>query len=276
MEKLAAGDFASLNVTVPGAVDLPELFKMAMTGGDLSRPRSHQRRAHRGDHQVGATPTKVYDLTLADVRVSNLAVTHAAGSETLDYNMSLDYRRIALVTNGIDGSGKPVKNGESGYDVTNHTEIAPFSLGLTPGDGELVRGGIRYFLRLDGVDGDWRVGDRYFEVNSLDFDIEGAGHAGKKSTWSPLTLTLDSNAALAPLLTKAATGQFFKDATLIGVRADGEPMISSWTWPLFVTKVEDVAGGRLTVDLDVGALTIQPFTVDRLAISFAGIRFPMG
>jgi VCBS repeat-containing protein len=195
-----------------------------------------------------------------------LAVTHAAGSETLDYNMSLDYRRIALVTNGIDGSGKPVKNGEFGYDVTNHTEIAPFSLGLTPGDGlSSFGGGIRYFLRLDGVDGDWRVGsDRYFEVNSLDFDIEGAGHAGKKSTWSPLTLTLDSNAALAPLLTKAATGQFFKDATLIGVRADGEPVISQLDLAfVFVTKVEDVAGGRLTVDLDVGALTIQQFTVDR-------------
>jgi type VI protein secretion system component Hcp len=142
MEKLAAGDFASLNVTVPGAVDLPELFKMAMTGGDLAPPHGPITGVHiEGITRVGATPTKVYDLTLANVRVSNLAVTHAAGSETLDYNMSLDYRKIALVTNGIDGSGKPVKNGEFGYDVTNHTEIAPFSLGLTPGDGLSSFGG---------------------------------------------------------------------------------------------------------------------------------------
>ena len=141
MEKLAAGDFASLNVTVPGAVDLPELFKMAMTGGDLAGHGPIRGVHIEGITRVGATPTKVYDLTLADVRVSNLAVTHAAGSETLDYNMSLDYRRIALVTNGIDGSGKPVKNGEFGYDVTNHTEIAPFSLGLTPGDGLSSFGG---------------------------------------------------------------------------------------------------------------------------------------
>jgi VCBS repeat-containing protein len=266
MEKLAAGDFASLNVTVPGAVDLPELFKMAMTGGDASGNGVITGVHIEGITRVGATPTKVYDLTLANVRVSNLAVTHAAGSETLDYNMSLDYRKIALVTNGIDGSGKPVKNGEFGYDVANHTEIAPFSLGLTPGDGlSSFGGGTRYFLRLDGVDGDWRVGsDRCFEVNSLDIDLEGTGHAGKKSTWSPLTLTLDSNAALAPLLTKAATGQFFKDATLIGVRADGEPVMSQLNLALvFVTKVDDVAGGGLTVNLDVGALTIQQFTVDR-------------
>ena len=137
-------------------------------------------------------------------------MTHAAGSETLDYNMSLDYGRISLVTNGIDGSGKPVKNGEFGYDVTNHTEIAPFSLGLTPGDGSSFGSASRYFLRLDGVDGDWMLDKRYFEVNSFDFDIEGAGHAGKKSTFSPLTLTLDSNTALAPLLTMAATGQHFE------------------------------------------------------------------
>src|SRR5262245_58013818 len=130
MEKRAAGDFASLNVTVPGAVDLPELSKMAMTGGDLAGSGLIRGVHIEGITRVGATSTKVYDLTLADVRVSNLGVTRAAGSETLDYNMSLDYGKIALVTNGIDGSGRPVKNGEFGYDVANHTEIAPFSLGL--------------------------------------------------------------------------------------------------------------------------------------------------
>ena len=67
----------------------------------------------------GRNATKVYDLSLADVTVSDVAVTHAAGSESLEYGLSLDYGKIALVTNGIDGSGNPVKNGEFGYDVTN-------------------------------------------------------------------------------------------------------------------------------------------------------------
>jgi type VI protein secretion system component Hcp len=277
MEKLAAGDFASLNVTVPGAVDLPELFKMAMTGSDLAGHGLIRGVHIEGITRVGATPTKVYDLILADVRVSNLGASHAAGGETLDYSLSLDYGKIALVTNGIDGSGKPVKNGEFAYDVTNHTEIAPFSLGLTPGDGlSSFGGGTRYFLKLDDVDGDVDGGDvriggeDWFEVNSLDFDIEGTGLAGKKPTWSPLTLTLDSNSALAPLLTKAAAGQHFKDATLVGVRADGPGFSQLDLAMVFVTKVEEVTGGGLTVNLDFGALKIQQLTQDQ----FGGVHPP--
>ncbi len=81
-------------------------------------------------------------------------MSHAAGSESADYSLSLDYGKIALVTNGIDGSGKPVKNGEFAYDVTNHTEIAPFSVGLTPGTESSFMSGSRYFLQLDGVAGE--------------------------------------------------------------------------------------------------------------------------
>ena len=66
-------------------------------------------------------------------------------ARTSSYSLSLDYGKIALVTNGIDGSGKPVKNGEFAYDVTNHTEIAPFSLGLTLGTREPVCVGIQVF-----------------------------------------------------------------------------------------------------------------------------------
>ena len=62
-----------------------------------------------------------------------MAVTNAAGSDSLEYSLSLDYSKIALVTNGIDGSGQPIENGEFGYDVTTHTKIAPFSLGLQLG-----------------------------------------------------------------------------------------------------------------------------------------------
>ena len=65
MEKLAAGDFASLNVTVPAGVELADVMKMATIG---ARPSD-------GVHIEGFTAggrdaTKVYDLTLADVTVS--------------------------------------------------------------------------------------------------------------------------------------------------------------------------------------------------------------
>ena len=61
-------------------------------------------------------------------------------AKSLEYVLSLDYGKIALVTNGIDGSGNPVKNGEFGYDVTNHTEIAPFSLWPAPGSEDTELG----------------------------------------------------------------------------------------------------------------------------------------
>jgi type VI protein secretion system component Hcp len=267
MEKLAAGDFASLNVTVPAGVELGNVMGMAATG--LNLDDSHViKGVHIEGIRAGRTPTKVYDLTLQDVRVAHVGVSHAAGGETLDYSLSLDYGKIALVTNGIDGSGKPVKNGEFAYDVTNHTEIAPFSVGLTPGTESSFMSGSRYFLQLDGVAGELSLSGQplkaeWFEVDSFGFDIEGVGLAEKRATFSPLTLTLDSNTALAPLLTMAATGRHFDAATLVGVKADGEPITYLMDLnTVLVTKVEDVAGAGLTVSLDFGQIRLQPFNQD--------------
>ncbi len=94
----------------------------------------------------------------------------------------------------------------------------------------------------------------WFEVNSFGFDIEGAGRDAGKVAFSPLTLTLDSNTALAPLLTMAATGGHVDSATLVGMRADGEPITYQMDLEVvFVTKVEDIAGAGLTVSLEFGA-----------------------
>ena len=152
MEKLAAGDFASLNVTVPGGVELADVMKMAATGSNLAS-NGVIRGVHIEGFTAGKNPVKVYDLTLANVAVSDVAVTNAAGSDSLEYSLSLDYSKIALVTNGIDGSGQPIENGEFGYDVTTHTKIAPFSLGLQLGS-ESAASGSKYFLALDSVRGD--------------------------------------------------------------------------------------------------------------------------
>jgi type VI protein secretion system component Hcp/Ca2+-binding RTX toxin-like protein len=267
MEKLAAGDFASLNVTVPAGVELADVMRMAATGGDVTG-HGVIRGVHIEGFTAGRNATKVYDLTLKDVTVSHVGVSNAAGSESLDYNLSLDYGKIALVTNGIDGSGKPVKNGEFAYDVTNHTEIAPFSLGLTLGTESAFASASRYLLKLDGVAGELDFdGESWFEVNSFSFDIEGAGRDAGKATFSPLTLTLDNNTALAPLLTMAATGQHFETGTLVGMRADGEPITYRLDLrAVFVTKVEDIAGAGLTVNLDFGAIKLQPFTQDKIGV----------
>jgi type VI protein secretion system component Hcp len=135
----ATGDFASLNVIVPAGVELSEVMKMVTSGGVTG--------VHIEGFTAGRNATKVYDLTLADVTVTHVGVNNVAGSESLDYSLSLDYGKIALVTNGVDSSGNPVKNGEFGYDVTNHTAIAPFSLNLTPGTESRLRRPPGIFLR---------------------------------------------------------------------------------------------------------------------------------
>ena len=62
-----------------------------------------------------------------------MTVTRVADGEGDGYSLSLDYGKVALVTNGIDATGKPSQNGEFGYDVANKIEIAPFTLALNPG-----------------------------------------------------------------------------------------------------------------------------------------------
>ena len=76
----------------------------------------------------GATPAKVFDLTLADV-----TVTKVVDGENDGYSLSLDYGKIALVTDGIDATGqRTTTNGEFEFDVTNAIEIDPFTLALSP------------------------------------------------------------------------------------------------------------------------------------------------
>ena len=85
----------------------------------------------------------------------------------------------------------------------------------------------RYFLALNGVKGD-SLNSTYkgwFEVSGFDFDLANSANIGSatggagagKLTFSPLTLTLDSNTGLAPLLAMAATGATLNGATLVGV-----------------------------------------------------------
>ena len=119
----AAGEanFSPLIVTPENEAALAGVMDLAATGG-------HVKGVHIEGFTGGTNPAEVYDLTLADV-----TVTRVADGEGDGYSLSLDYGKVALVTNGIDATGKPSQNGEFGYDVANKIEIAPFTLALNPG-----------------------------------------------------------------------------------------------------------------------------------------------
>ena len=119
----AAGEanFSPLIVTPENEAGLAGVMDLAATGGLVKGVRIE-------GSTGGTTPVKVYDLTLAEV-----TATKVADGEGDGYSLSLDYSKIALVTNGIGATGQPTPNGAFGYDIANNTEIAPFSLELNPG-----------------------------------------------------------------------------------------------------------------------------------------------
>ena len=290
LEKLVAGnaDFAPLNITLSGDVELADVMRMAATGRDPATG-GLIKGVHIEGFTAGVNPTKVYDLTLASV-----AVSEVVDSEDHGYSLSLDYAKIALVTNGIDATGKTSQNGQFAYDLTNNTAIAPFSLSLSPASSVGGSSPATYFLSLDGVKGDLdltfkgAVGRSWFKVDSFDFDLQGVGLPGPggivtKTAVSPLTFTLDSNTALAPLLAMAATGELnppnpdpIKGATLIGVAGDGQTILyrldlAGPGLSLPITKVGDVGGAGLTLTLNSDRIELQTFGQDNKGVvSLAG------
>ena len=122
LEKLFAGgtNFSPLIVTPENEAALADVMDLAATGG-------HVKGVHIEGFTGGTNPAEVYDLTLADV-----TVTEVADGEGDGYSLSLDYGKIALVTKSIDATGQQTTNGEFGYDVVNNVEIDPFTLNLNP------------------------------------------------------------------------------------------------------------------------------------------------
>ena len=255
--------FSPLNVTLAQEAGLADVMDLAATGGHIKGVRIE-------GFSAGKDQVEVYELNLADV-----LVTKVADGEGDGYSLSLDYSKIALVTNGIDETGKPTTNGEFGYDLNKNIKIDPFSLALSPDSSGGSVSPAQYFLALDGVKGDW-LDSKYagwFEVSGFDIDLEnlgssatsaGGGTGTGKAVFSPLTLTLDSNTGLAPLLTMAASGQHLKGATLVGVTAGAEhdKVYQLDLADLLVTKVEDDAGAGLTLSLDYSKIELETFIQD--------------
>ena len=107
-------------MTLPQEAGLADVMDLAATGGLVKGVRIE-------GFTDDTTPAEVYELTLADVQVIKVADGEGDG-----FTLSLDYSKIALITNGIDATGQPTSNGAFAYDVANKIEIDPFSLDLSP------------------------------------------------------------------------------------------------------------------------------------------------
>ena len=246
-------------MTLPQEAGLADLMGLAATGGLVKGVRIE-------GFTGGTTPAEVYELTLADV-----AATKVADGEDGGYSLSLDYGKIALVTKTENGK----QTTQFTYDVDrNATGVSPnpSSLALSPDSSGGSVTPAKYFLALDGVKGDSLNSTHkgWFEVSNFDLDLSNpllsgvpgspSGQPGK-AAFSPLTLTLDSNTGLAPLLTMAATGGHLNGATLVGVTAGAQAKVYQLDLAdVLVTKVEDDAGAGLTLSLDYLKIELETFT----------------
>jgi uncharacterized repeat protein (TIGR01451 family) len=249
-------NFSPLNVTVSHEAGLADVMDVAATGGLVQGVRIE-------GFTGGTSPAEVYELNLADV-----AVTKVADGEGDGYSLSLDYGKIALVTR--DQTGQPISDGAFGYDLARNVAINPFSLNLSPDNSGGPVAPAKYFLAINGVKGDSLDANHkgWFEVSNFDIDLDnpfvgipGVVQPGK-AAFSPLTLTLDGNTALAPLLTMAATGDPLQGATLVGV-TEGAEQDNVYRLDLAdvrVTKVNDDAEADLTFRLDYSKIELETFT----------------
>src|SRR5262249_7354387 len=114
-----------------------------------------------------------------------------------------------------------------------------------------------HFLLIDGLNGGSTDAHHagWFEIDSFDFDINdliatctGAGVG--KVTFSPLTLQLSLNPALAGALRDAATGHDIGAIKLEGVTAQGQAVYDLTLVDASVTQLHEGNGGHDSLSFD--------------------------
>ena len=204
-----------------------------------------------------------------------MAATKVVDGDDGGYSLSLDYGKIELVTK--DQSGTPNNTNQFIYNVVTNSDsgVHPSSLALSPdGSGGPVTPA-KYFLALDGLKGDSLDSNHkgWFEISGFDFDLgntssigSATGGAGTgKLILSPLTLTLDSNTGLAPLLTMAATGSDAEWCDAGRRERRGPSRSTSSTWPTCRSRTWRTMPQHRrapTLSLRYGQIELETFTQD--------------
>lgn len=153
----------------------------------------------------GKTPLKVYDLTLNDVSVAS--VTDDATNTGAATSVELAFGKIGIITTNVDVNGAATGQQGFGWDVINDVSIDPSKLvTATSVTGDVVPTDLTYYLRIDGVAGDSTDPNfkGWFELSS--FNLAGF-NSGGQTVFGDLSLTLDSETAIAALMALGVTGK---------------------------------------------------------------------
>ncbi len=159
---------------------------------------------------AGGTPQITYDLNLSNVVVTDLL----KDSGLSGVNLTLDYNKIGLVTNGIDANGKLQAPQSFGWDITQNaatdsgtelTSAGPAAVGATAP--------VTYYLLIDGFNGGSvdKAHSGWFAISNFDIDASNTsnmqtGFPGTAS-FGELSVGIASDGAGLPgLLTDSGPG----------------------------------------------------------------------
>ena len=225
---------------------------------------------------AGERPMTVFELTLGDVHVTQVAEDGRTGDGELD-QLAFSYDRIWVETTGQSPDGSIGTTSSFGFDLATNTEIDTSTQpvlqpGNTPGDtGEPAK----YFLLIDGVDGGSQDANHrgWFEISGYDLDLQhllpqagGSGGGAGKTEFSPLQVQLALSNGLTDVLARIAGGDTLRGVKIEGVTSGERPM-TVFELTLGDVHVTQVAADGRTGD---GELDQLAFSYDRIWVETTG------
>lgn len=197
----------------------------------------------------------VYDLTLNEVQVTSVNQSVTAGSgETSFSSVSFNYGQIGLVTTSVDSASGAESELAFGWDVTANSAIDPATL-IAPASSKVsaVPDPVTYYLKIDGVAGDSTIKGFEGWIELPTFFL-GASNGGNAPNFTDLTVSFDSDTALASLLALGASGKQVKAVEILGVSGGATPKI---IYDLKLNDVSVVSAGQNEGDFSLNSFSFE-------------------
>ena len=209
---------------------------------------------------AGGTPQITYDLNLSNVVVTGLS------KDSGGVDLTLDYSKIGLVTNGIDANGKLQASQSFGWDIkqnaatdsgTELTSAGPAAVGATAP--------VTYYLLIDGFNGGSvdKAHTGWFAISNFDIDASNTSNIqtgfpdGGTASFGQLSVGIASDGAGLPgLLTDSGPGTALKGVKIEGVTADGTAVYDLEVTNVKIGTIVDTSNPGYTIDFNYGQIDL--------------------
>ena len=209
---------------------------------------------------AGGTPQITYDLNLSNVVVTDLL------KDSGGVDLTLDYSKIGLVTNGIDPNGKLQASQSFGWDIKQNA--------ATNSGTELTSGGpaavgastpVTYYLLIDGFNGGSvdKAHTGWFAISNFDIDASNTSNIqtgfpdGGTASFGELSVGIASDGAGLPgLLTDSGPGTALKGVKIEGVTADGTAVYDLEVTNVKIGTIVDTSNPGYTIDFNYGQIDL--------------------